>query len=211
MFTLMIRECCSRNLGPLWRLCPFLSFIGTLFVMVFLVEPTLVHSQSVDAPKGVQRFYKSEWITVKPTDKLNWESRYQLNRFVKMDSREIVVPVLQVKEPRFTGPDGSVKIELVWQQIGMSIGNGHAHICLPKDSSISGYIILLRRLERPGKPSKDAWRIWEFSAKEVWKDDRSQLVFPDYQKLEVLDNRKDKSELLRKLALAEEHWIELSK
>lgn len=161
-------------------------------------------------PNGVRCFKKTIRAQVRPTNLPEWKDPgYQIVRFVKPRGSELIAAVLQVAEPRFSGPMGGVRQERVWQRVLMALGSGEAHIDLPVEDDIEHYLILVRPIGLPAEIKNDAWRIWKVDPTDVANGDNSLLILPSFGELQSLNQRNDEKDILNKYLAAEAFQLEL--
>jgi len=174
----------------------FVSFLGisALFGVVSWkwIAPGVV---SPKPPDGVRCFENTQEIAVRPNDPEEWNQRgYQQMQFARLKSGEIVAPVLQIVRPNFRGLMGGVRHDPVWECQVHFLGGGQGRIDIPVDSEIDLHIILIRRLDGPGKLGGDPWRVWEIDT--IVLRNAGFVVLPRIETLEIFDNREDKNAML---------------
>lgn len=161
-------------------------------------------------PNGVRCFKKTLRLQVRPTNLPEWkESGYQIVRFVRLASGEFVAPILQVTEPRFSGPMGEVRHDRVWQSVLMALGSGQAHIDLPLDDEIEEHLIIIRRIRSDAMNGDDPWRVWTVALKDIAAGENSILMLPVFDALGLLKQRKDEKDLLTKYGTANAFQLEV--
>jgi len=139
-------------------------------------------------------FTETKRLPVTERDPAEWKKGYQVKQFIRLTSGEIIAPILQVERPRFRGPGGSVRAELVLESTFHFLGEGQAHIHIPLADDIDQFAILIRRLEGRGALGDDPWRFWQVSPKEV----SNGFVMPNIETLGLFRDRKDATDLLER-------------
>ena len=116
-----------------------------------------------------------------------------------MEKGKLVVPMFLVKRPR-KGIFDRVYQADAWRNVIVAVGDRYPYLHLPIDDRIREYILLIRPIKDSGLTLQEGWRVYSFDAEEI--QDANVLRFPNFQKLQLLDDRSDADAIQKKIDIA---------